>query len=67
MRFTDMLTKRISAELIRHFPTNPFLTLFSPTVSDYLVFFRRTLGTILGSKRMKNARFEQFGGKFEVV
>ena len=30
-------------------------------------FFRRTLGTILGSKRMENARFEQFGGRFELV
>ena len=35
--------------------------------SDHLAFFRRTLGTRLGSKRMKNARFEQFGGRFEVV
>ena len=35
--------------------------------SDHLAFFRRTLETRLGSKRMKNARFEQFGGRFEVV
>ena len=35
--------------------------------SDHLAFFRRTLRTRLGSKRLKNARFEQFGGRFEVV
>ena len=35
--------------------------------SDHLAFFRRTLGTRLGGKCMKNARFEQFGGRFEVV
>ena len=44
--------------------------IWRPTQKDqsgHLAFFRRTLGTRLGGKRMKNARFEHFGGRFEVV
>ena len=38
--------------------------------SGTLAFFSRTLGTnytLLGGNRMSNARFEHFGGRFEVV
>ena len=44
--------------------------IWRPTQKDqpgHLAFFRRTLGTRLGGKRMKKARFEHFGERFEVV
>ena len=35
--------------------------------SGTLAFFSRRLGTGLGGYRMRNARMEHFGGRFEVV
>ena len=44
-----------------------FYVLETTRHSDHLTFFRHMQGTRLGSKRVKNAQFEQFGGRFEVV